>query len=108
MFQSLLEQALPQPYQNLAPEFAKFLQLLTRWNQTYNLTAIRKPEDMIPLHILDCLGIIPYIKGPRVLDVGSGAGFPGIPIAICHKNLEITKPVCKKRTMVCDERPSSP
>jgi 16S rRNA (guanine527-N7)-methyltransferase len=85
-----LEQHLPAPYRHLAPEFTQFLQLLERWNQTYNLTAIRKFEEMIPLHILDCLAIIPYIKGPRVLDVGSGAGFPGIPIAICHKNLAIT------------------
>lgn len=90
MLEPLLKQVLPEPYQNLAPEFAKFLQLLMRWNQAYNLTAIREPLEMIPLHVLDCLAIIPYIKGPRVLDVGSGAGFPGIPIAICHKNLEIT------------------
>jgi 16S rRNA (guanine527-N7)-methyltransferase len=90
MLEQLLKLQLPAPYRHLAPEFTQFLNLLERWNQAYNLTAIRQPEEMIPLHILDCLAILPYIKGPRLLDVGSGAGFPGIPIAICHKNLSIT------------------
>ncbi len=90
MLEQLLKKALPEELKNKAPMFAKFLQLLVHWNKTYNLTAIRNIEDMIPLHILDCIAIIPYIKGPKLLDVGSGAGFPGIPLAICCDDLDIT------------------
>lgn len=58
-----------------------FIEILLKWNQAYNLTAIRDPEKIITHHILDSLSIIPYFKGNRVIDVGSGAGFPGIPCA---------------------------
>jgi len=85
-----LQLALPAAYKNQAPQFAKFLQLLQHWNKTYNLTAIRDWESMISLHILDCLSIIPYVQGPKLVDVGSGAGFPGIPLAITCPELEIT------------------
>lgn len=85
-----LQLALPAAYKPLAPQFTKFLLLLQHWNKTYNLTAIRDWQAMIPLHILDCLSIIPYIRGPNLMDVGSGAGFPGIPLAIVCPNLAIT------------------
>lgn len=87
---NLLEQELPIHYRCEAAKFETFLTLLLKWNKTYNLTAIRDVQQMIPLHLLDCLGIIPCIKGPRVLDVGSGAGFPGIPLAICMPELSFT------------------
>jgi len=87
---SILNEELPQAYQEKAPLFADFLQQLTYWNKTYNLTAIRKIEDMVPLHIIDCLSIIPCVQGSRILDVGTGAGFPGIPLAICMPELDIT------------------
>lgn len=90
MLEQQLKKALPNDLKDKASQFAKFLQLLNHWNKTYNLTAIRDIESMIPLHILDCIAIIPHIKGPRILDVGSGAGFPGIPLAICCENLDIT------------------
>lgn len=90
MLEQLLKQQLPVNYQQKLADFAKFLTLLKKWNQTYNLTAIRDIEEMIPLHLIDCISIIPYLKGPRVLDVGSGAGFPGIPLAICCPKLSFT------------------
>lgn len=62
--------------------YLAYIELLCKWNQTYNLTAIRDPETMLYKHVLDSLAIAPFIQGDRILDVGSGAGLPGIPLAI--------------------------
>jgi 16S rRNA (guanine527-N7)-methyltransferase len=61
-----------------------YLDLLQRWNQVFNLTAIRDAYDMVTLHILDSLSISPYLHGTQIIDVGTGAGLPGIPLALTH------------------------
>ena len=59
-----------------------YIQLIARWNKAFNLTAIRDVEEMVSKHLLDSLVVQPYIEGSLIVDVGSGAGLPGIPFAI--------------------------
>ncbi len=65
-----------------AERFSTLLDELSRWNQRVNLTAIRDPNEMITGHLLDSLIVRPLLHGTRILDVGTGAGFPGLPLAI--------------------------
>ncbi|MEI6737340.1 MAG: 16S rRNA (guanine(527)-N(7))-methyltransferase RsmG [Pseudomonadota bacterium] len=67
-----------------------YVALLNKWNKVYNLTAVREPERMIGLHILDSLSLLPHLHGATtVLDVGSGGGLPGICVAIAAPMLEV-------------------
>lgn len=67
-----------------------YLNLLEKWNSAYNLTAIRQPEQMLYLHLLDSLSIAPRLTGNRILDVGTGPGLPGIPLAIVYPERHFT------------------
>lgn len=65
------------------------LELLEKWNRVHNLTAIRHGEKAVSVHLLDSLAVLPYLAGTRFLDAGSGAGFPGIPIAIARPEVQV-------------------
>src|SRR5947208_287506 len=59
-----------------------YVELLARWNAVYNLTAVRDPLEMIERHLLDSLAVAPFVRGDSLADLGTGAGLPGIPLAI--------------------------
>jgi len=68
----------------------QYLNLMEKWNRVYNLTAIRERDEMIKFHLLDSLSILKHVHVKHVLDVGSGAGFPGIVLAITNPELQVT------------------
>lgn len=67
-----------------------FVSLIEKWNKAYNLTAIRNRDEMLRLHILDSLAVLPFITGQKIIDVGTGAGLPGIPLAILMPDVQFT------------------
>ena len=67
-----------------------YLDLLVKWNKAYNLTAVRDPGEMVSRHLLDSLSIVPHVGDGRWLDVGSGGGMPGIPLAILFPDSHFT------------------
>ena len=75
--------------QKNAEKIIRYLDLIKKWNRVYNLTSICKPEEMLSSHILDSLAVVPHLNGHRLADVGSGAGLPGIPIAIFRPHWKI-------------------
>lgn len=77
--------------EDLVVLFEKYISILITWNKIYNLTSIIQPSEIVTKHILDSLSISPWLenRSRRVLDLGSGAGFPGIPLAIINKHMNI-------------------
>jgi len=72
-------------------QFARYLNLLNKWNQVHNLTAVRDMEEQIPRHILDCLAVLPYLDDATTLaDIGSGAGLPALMLAIMRPQMAVT------------------
>ncbi|MCM2327431.1 MAG: 16S rRNA (guanine(527)-N(7))-methyltransferase RsmG [Lysobacter sp.] len=72
-------------------KLAAYLRLIDKWNKVHNLTAVREPAQMVVLHLLDSLSVLPHVAGAKtLLDVGTGAGLPGIPLAIARPDLAVT------------------
>lgn len=67
-----------------------YVDLLAKWNRTYNLTAIREPERMVSHHLIDSLAVLPHLPAGTLVDVGAGGGLPGIPIAIAKPEVRVT------------------
>ncbi len=68
----------------------EYLQQLHKWNQAYNLSGIKNPQEMLTLHILDSLTLAPHIDAELIADVGTGAGLPGLPLAVCYPDCKFT------------------
>lgn len=73
----------------LAAPLSRYLGELVLWNKAYNLTAVRDPAEMVTRHLLDSLVVLPHVAG-RIVDVGTGAGLPGVPLAIANPSLQVT------------------
>ena len=87
----ILKQALPQADEQALERFEIYHRLLAEWNERMNLTAITDPVEVAQKHFADSLAALPYLKpGMQVIDVGTGAGFPGIPLLIMEPGLELT------------------
>lgn len=84
-FDKILSQGISQLGLSLSPatqqQMLDFLSLLQKWNKAYNLTAVTEMNEMLVTHLLDSLSIAPYVNGASIIDVGTGAGFPGMPLA---------------------------
>ncbi len=74
----------------LETKLLMYLALIQKWNGVHNLTAIRSTETMLTHHIIDSLAVLPHISGAKIADIGSGAGLPGIPIAIMKPDWQVT------------------
>lgn len=71
-------------------QLIQYVEMLVKWNKAYNLTSVRDPSDMLVKHIMDSLMVGPCIQGERFIDVGTGPGLPGIPLAILYPEKEFT------------------
>ena len=87
----ILKRALPQADENALDRFEIYHRLLSEWNEKMNLTAITDPVEVAEKHFADSLAALPWLKpGMKVIDVGTGAGFPGVPLLIMEPDLELT------------------
>ena len=82
--ENLLAQAQIQLTDLQKDQLIQLVQLLNKWNKAYNLTSVRDPQEMLVKHILDSIVVSPYLQGDRFIDVGTGPGLPGLPLAIIN------------------------
>ena len=82
--ENLLTQAEIQLTDQQKDQLIQLVQLLNKWNKAYNLTSVRDPQEMLVKHILDSIVVSPYLQGDRFIDVGTGPGLPGLPLAIIN------------------------
>jgi 16S rRNA (guanine527-N7)-methyltransferase len=91
---ALLQQGMAELGLRLPPSaterLMEYLTLLAKWNRVYNLTAIREEIKWVSHHLLDSLVVVPHLPAGRILDVGSGAGLPGIPVALACPDRQLT------------------
>ena len=71
-------------------QLVSYVQLLDKWNSAYNLTSVRDPQEMLVKHIMDSLVVAPHLQGDHIIDVGTGPGLPGVPLAICCPDKQFT------------------
>ena len=104
-FKEKLSEKCSELTEEMKQQFEDYMNLLLEWNEKINLTAIVEPKDVILKHFVDSLTIFKYLKnGDKLIDVGTGAGFPGIPNKIYNENLDVTLlDSLKKRTIFLDE-----
>jgi 16S rRNA (guanine527-N7)-methyltransferase len=76
--------------ENQKQQLVGYVELLHKWNKAYNLTSVRRPEEMLVRHILDSIVVEPHLQGSRFIDVGTGPGLPGIPLAIVRPDSHFT------------------
>ncbi|MCZ6854260.1 MAG: 16S rRNA (guanine(527)-N(7))-methyltransferase RsmG [Gammaproteobacteria bacterium] len=72
------------------PQLLSYIRLLEHWNKTFNLVSRKDMDRLVTRHLLDSLSVLPWLQGPRVMDLGTGAGLPGIPLAIARPDLSFT------------------
>ena len=82
--ENLLAQAEIQLTDLQKDQLIQLVQLLHKWNKAYNLTSVRDPQEMLVKHILDSIVVSPYLQGDRFIDIGTGPGLPGLPLAIIN------------------------
>ncbi|MCH9638584.1 MAG: 16S rRNA (guanine(527)-N(7))-methyltransferase RsmG [Betaproteobacteria bacterium] len=87
---SALEYDFPKLDMPLEQSVMQYLLLIEKWNRIHNLTAIRNLDEMFIQHIMDSLAVLPHINGPQIVDIGTGAGLPGIPIALARPDWPVT------------------
>lgn len=81
---SLIERTSLQLTTDQQQQLVELVELLDKWNKAYNLTSVRKPEEMLVKHIMDSIVVGPLLQGEHFIDVGTGPGLPGLPLAICN------------------------
>jgi 16S rRNA (guanine527-N7)-methyltransferase len=88
--QQLVAQTSLQLTEQQLQQLVGYVQLLDKWNSAYNLTSVRDPQEMLVKHILDSIVVAPYLHGSQIIDVGTGPGLPGVPLAICCPDKSFT------------------